>query len=107
MTIKKSCDQVGLIAIYVAGVFFPGVIAEHGLGNFRINLSGKSPPQHGRRDGLIEQAQPAAHLVERGPDFAFSLLQGNRFQPCRNRDFAADVVLQELFVEALHGGQNG
>ena len=75
MAIKKCGHQVGLVAIYVAGIFLAGEIAQDGFGDFGIGFRRECPPQHGRRNGLIEQAQPAPHAVERGMHFAIALLQ--------------------------------
>jgi hypothetical protein len=40
-------------------------------------------------------------------NFAITLLQRNGLQAGWNRNFAANGVLQELLIEALHRGQNG
>src|SRR6202022_999332 len=104
VTVKESGHQVGLVAVYVAGVFLAGKIAEQGFGDFRVRLNGEGAPQHGGSDGLIEQAQPAAHFVQGSVHLAV-VLQGYGFKAGRDRDFAAHGVLQKLLVEALHGGQ--
>ena len=39
--------------------------------------------------------------------FAVAFLQGDGFQAGGNRDFASNGILQELLIEALHGGQDG
>jgi malic enzyme len=107
VAVKKCRDQVGLVAVYVAGVFLASEITQNGFGDFGVGLSGEGASQHGRRDGLIEQTQPAAHAVERRVDFAITLLQRNGLESGRNRDFASNGILQQLLVEALHCGQNG
>ena len=55
---------------------------------------------------MIEQAQPAAHLLQRRMYFALALLQRNCFQARRNRNFTAHVLLQELLIEALYSRQD-
>ena len=107
VAVEKCRDQVGLVAVYVAGIFLAGEIAQNGFGDFGVGLGGKCTSQHGRRDGLVEQAQPAAHAVERGVYLAIAFLQRNGLEACRNRDFASNGILQELLIEALHRGQDG
>ena len=107
MAIQKCGNQVGLVAIYVTGIFLAGEIAQDRFGNFGISIGRECPPQHGRGNRLIEQAQPAPHAFERRMHFAISLLQGNSLQACRDRDFASNGILQELLIEALHRGQDG
>ena len=107
MAVKKCRDQVRLVAVYVAGIFLASEIAQHSFGDFGIGLGGKCTPQHGWRNGLVEQAQPAAHAVERRVHFAIAFLQGDGFQAGRNRDFASNGILQKLLIEALHRGQDG
>ena len=63
--------------------------------------------QHGWSDRHVEQPQPAAHGGQGFMDIAVGLLKGNRLQTNGDRDLSADGVLQQLLIEALHGGQNG
>ena len=76
MAIKKCGDQVGLVAIYVAGIFRAGEISQNRFRDFRISFRRERPPQHGRGDGLIEQTKPAPHFIQRGMHFAVSPAAG-------------------------------
>src|SRR6185437_15627807 len=107
VAVKKCGDQVGLVAVYVAGVFLASEIAQNGFSDFGVCIGSERTAQHGRRDGLVEQTQPAAHAVERRVDLAITFLQRNGLEAGRNRNFASNGILQELLIEALHRGQDG
>ena len=107
MAVEKCGHQVGLVAIYVAGILLAGEVAQDSFGDFGVGLGCEGAPQHGRRNGLIEQAQPAPHAVERRMHFAIALLQRDGLQAGWNRDFASNGILQQLLIEALHRGQDG
>ena len=63
--------------------------------------------QHGGSDRHVQQPQPASHRSQGFVDIAVGLLKGNRLQANGNGNLSANGILQELLIEALHGGQNG
>ena len=56
MAVQKSGDDVRLIAVEIVVLFFADKIAQHGFGDFRVGVLAEGPPQHGRRNGHVEQA---------------------------------------------------
>ena len=75
MAIEKRCNQVGLVAVNIAGIFFAHEIAQHGLGDFGIGFRCKRAAQHGWRDCHVKQPQPAAHGGKGQVHIAIGLLK--------------------------------
>src|SRR5579863_7912284 len=105
MAIQKSRDQISLVAMDLAGLAVTSEITEHRLGNFGVGIGRESPPQHGWRDGHVEQTQPAMH-GRQGLLHAVVALQRDSFESGRDGNFSMDGFLQELLVEALDRRQN-
>src|SRR5580698_2611568 len=61
MAIQKSRDQISLVAMKLGGLTIPSKVTEHRLSDLRVSIRCEGPPQHGWRDGHVEQAQPAMH----------------------------------------------
>src|SRR5437660_294249 len=93
VTVQKGRYQIGLVTVDVGQFFLAGEIAKHGFGRFGIGIGGEAPAEHGRGDGQVEQSQPAPHLAEGLVNIAFTLLQGNCFQPKRDGNLPVNGTL--------------
>ena len=106
MAIEKSCNQISLVAIDIAGFAAPYEIAQQSFGDFRIGIGSEGLAKHGGRNCHVQQMQPAIHPRERVGQLTLGMAQGVLVETARNRHVAAKRIPQELLVEALDRRQN-
>src|SRR5579871_2325812 len=107
MTVEKGRDQIGFVAIDIAGFPPAHKIAQQRFGYFRIGLWRKSLAQHRRCDRHVEQVKPAIHARKSVGQFMLRMAQGIIVEAAWNRNFSSKSVPQKLLVEALDCRQNG
>ena len=107
MAIKKSCNQVSLIAVHVARFAASHKISQQRLSDFRIGIGSECLPHHGWRDCHIQQMQPAIHTGQRSRKFALGMAQRVLVKTARYGDIPAERVPDELLIKALDRRQNG
>ncbi len=101
MTVKKSCNQVCLVAVDFAGLAAPHKVSKQSLGNFRIRVRSERVPQHRGRDGHIEQVQPAIHLGKSFRQAFVGVAKRDFVEPARNGHIAAERVAHQLLIKTL------
>ena len=106
MAVEKSCDQVGLVAVDVAGLAAPYEITEQCFRDFRIRIWGKGLPQHGGCDRHVEHMQPAIHAGQSFRQIPVSMAERSFVEAARNRNLAAKQIAQQLLIKTLDGCQN-
>src|SRR5580658_1330571 len=105
MPVKKCCDYIGLVTVNVAGFPAAHKVTQQSFRDFRIRIWSERLAEHGRRDGHVQQVQPAIHPSKRGGQVA-SRAQRLFVEAARNRDVSPTRLPHQLLVEALHSRQN-
>jgi len=106
MAVKERGDQIGLVAVDLAGFAPPYEVAQQALGDFRIGVGRQRLPQHGGRDGHIQQMQPAIHAGKGFREIFVVMTKRNLVKPARNGHITAERVSHQLLVKPLDGCQD-
>ncbi len=106
MSVEKSRDQIGFVAVYVAWLAAAHKVAKQGFGNFGVRFRRQRLAQHGGGNRHIEHVQPAVHAGERFGQVALGLTQCVRVESAGNRHVPTKLVAQELLIETLDRSQN-
>src|SRR5260370_13234685 len=101
MAIKKSRNQVGLIAIDLAGLAAANKVTRPGLSDFRISLWRERLAQHCGCNRHIQKMEPAIHPGKSFGQVALRLAERYLVEPGRNGDIAAERIPHQLLVKTL------
>jgi hypothetical protein len=101
MAVKKSCNEIGFVAVDFAGLAALYKVAKQSLGHFGIRVRSERLAHHRGRDGHIQQIQPAIHPGESFRKVSFRVTERDLIEPARNRHITAERVSQQLLIEAL------
>ena len=101
MAVKKSCDEIGFVAVDFAGLAAANKVAKQGLGDFRIRVWSECLAQHRGRDGHIQQMQPAVHPRESFREVVLRVAKRDLIEPAWNGHIAAERISHQLLIKTL------
>ena len=106
MAVKKSCNEIGFVAVDFAGLAAAHEVTKQGLGNFGICFGSQRVAQHRGRDSHIEQVQPAIHPRKSFGKVGFRMAKRDFVEPARNGHIAAERIAHQLLIKTLDSRQD-